>query len=120
MRSYRPEELFDADGRLRPEIAALAPSGPRRMGANPHANGGGLLRDLRVPDFRTYAVAVEAPGATDAEDTRVLGRFLRDVVALNQSTQLSPVRPGRDRLKPARRGVRSDVPSMDGRTGRRR
>ena len=87
MRSYRPEELFDADGRLRAEIAALAPSGPRRMGANPHANGGGLLRDLQVPDFRTYAVALEAPGATDAEDTRVLGRFLRDVIALNQETR---------------------------------
>ena len=58
MRSYRPEELFDADGRLRPEIAALAPSGARRMGANPHANGGLLLRDLRMPDFRTYGVAV--------------------------------------------------------------
>ena len=83
MRSYRPEELFDAEGRLRPDLAALAPSGRRRMGANPHANGGLLLRDLQLPDFRTYGVAVSAPGATDAEDTRVLGRFLRDVVTLN-------------------------------------
>ena len=83
MRSYRPEELFDDEGRLRREIAALAPSGPRRMGANPHANGGQLLRDLLLPDFRTCAVNVPAPGATDAEDTRVLGRWLRDVVTRN-------------------------------------
>jgi xylulose-5-phosphate/fructose-6-phosphate phosphoketolase len=83
MRSYRPEELFDAGGRLRSDIAALAPSGTRRMGANPHANGGQLLRDLELPDFRTYGVAVGAPGATDAEDTRVLGGFLRDTIALN-------------------------------------
>jgi xylulose-5-phosphate/fructose-6-phosphate phosphoketolase len=83
LRSYRPGELFDAEGRLRPEIAALAPSGARRMGANPHANGGGLLRDLHLPDFKTFAVPVNEPGAADAEDTRVLGRFLRDVVTLN-------------------------------------
>jgi xylulose-5-phosphate/fructose-6-phosphate phosphoketolase len=84
MRSYRPEELFDAGGRLRPELAALAPVGERRMGANPHTNGGSLLRDLRMPDFREYAVAVSAPGASDAEDTRVLGNFLREVIRLNQ------------------------------------
>ncbi len=83
MRSYRPEELFDTEGRLHPEIAALAPSGPRRMGANPHANGGRLLRDLVLPDFRTYGVSVGAPGAGDAEDTRVLGHWLREVVTLN-------------------------------------
>ena len=83
MRSYRPEELFNSEGRLDPEIAALAPSGPRRMGANPHANGGQLLCDLVMPDFRTYGVSVHEPGATDAEDTRVLGRWLRDVVAFN-------------------------------------
>ncbi|MGE4055401.1 MAG: phosphoketolase, partial [Vicinamibacterales bacterium] len=83
MRSYRPEELFDARGTFRRDLAALAPTGDRRMGANPHANGGVLLRDLRVPDFRDYAVAVPAPGAVDAEDTRVLGRFLRDVIAAN-------------------------------------
>ena len=84
MRSYRPQELFDDGGRLRPELAALAPQGTRRMGANPHANGGLLLRELRLPEFREYAVAVSAPGAGDAEDTRVLGRFLRDVIRLNQ------------------------------------
>jgi len=84
MRSYRPQELFDTSGRLKPELAELAPSGTRRMGANPHANGGVLLRDLRMPDFREYAVKVPAPGAVDAEDTRVLGRFLRDVIRLNE------------------------------------
>ncbi len=83
MRSYRPEELFDERGSLRAELAELAPEGPRRMGSNPHANGGTLLRDLRMPDFRDYAVAVDAPGGTQAEDTRVLGRFLRDVIRLN-------------------------------------
>ncbi len=83
MRGYRPEELFDAAGRLRPELADLAPEGEQRMGANPHANGGILLRDLRLPDFREYAVVVPAPGAVDAEDTRVLGTFLRDVITLN-------------------------------------
>ena len=84
MRSYRPEELFDASGAFRQELAALAPRGNRRMGANPHANGGLRLRDLRMPDFRMHAVAVDRPGAVDAEDTRVLGRFLRDVIAANQ------------------------------------
>ena len=83
LRSYRPEELFDAGGRLRPQLAALAPAGPRRMGANPHANGGLLLRDLRMPDYREYAVPVPAPGAVDAEDTRVLGAFVRDVISAN-------------------------------------
>jgi xylulose-5-phosphate/fructose-6-phosphate phosphoketolase len=84
MRSYRPWELFDENGRLKDELAALAPKGGRRMGANPHANGGILLRDLRMPDFRAYAVEVAAPGAVDAQDTRVLGTFLRDVIARNQ------------------------------------
>ena len=83
MKSYEPEELFDQQGRLRPELAELAPAGERRMGANPHANGGALLRDLRMPDFRTHAVTVPSPGAVDAQDTFVLGRFLRDVVKLN-------------------------------------
>src|SRR5437016_5992522 len=83
MRSYRPEELFDDRGRLRPELAELAPRGERRMGANPHANGGLLLRDLRLPDFRRYAVQLPAPGAVDAEDTKVLGEFLRDVIRQN-------------------------------------
>jgi xylulose-5-phosphate/fructose-6-phosphate phosphoketolase len=84
MRSYKAEELFDAGGRLIPELAALAPTGDRRMGANPHANGGILLRDLRMPDFRDHAVHVPSPGAVTAQDTMVLGRFLRDVAVLNQ------------------------------------
>jgi xylulose-5-phosphate/fructose-6-phosphate phosphoketolase len=84
LRSYRPEELFDDAGRLRAELAALAPTGARRMGANPHANGGLLLQDLRLPDFRQYATEVRKPGGVVAEATRVLGRFLRDVVKLNQ------------------------------------
>ncbi len=84
MQSYRPGELFDEGGRLRAEIAALAPAGERRMSANPHANGGLLLRDLRLPDFRTYAVDVPAPGAVDAEATRVQGGFIRDVIAANR------------------------------------
>src|SRR5947208_424464 len=83
MRSYHPEELFDETGRLRPELAELAPRGERRMGANPHANGGVLLRDLRLPDFRRYAVDLPTPGAVDAEDTKVLGEFLRDVIREN-------------------------------------
>ena len=83
MKSYRPEELFDERGAFRPELAALAPTGQRRMGANPHANGGVLLRELRMPQYRDYAVAVPAPGFVDAHDTAVLGPFLRDVAGLN-------------------------------------
>jgi xylulose-5-phosphate/fructose-6-phosphate phosphoketolase len=84
MRSYKPEELFDAGGALVPELAALAPHGERRMGANPHSNGGLLLRDLIMPDFRDYAVTVERPGAIRAEATRVLGTFLRDLLRANE------------------------------------
>ena len=84
MRSYRPAELFDEGGRLQPELAELAPVGDRRMGANPHANGGILLRDLRMPDFAAHAVTVPSPGAVDAQDTLVLGQFLREVVKANQ------------------------------------
>ena len=83
LKSYRPHELFDDHGRLKPELAALAPQGERRMGANPHANGGVLLRDLRMPDFREYAVDVPVPGAQGIGDTHVLGQFLRDVVKAN-------------------------------------
>ena len=83
MRSYRPRELFDTAGRLVPELAELAPKGERRMSANPHANGGLLLRDLRLPDFRGYAVTVPRPGATAAEATRVQGEFIRDVITRN-------------------------------------
>jgi xylulose-5-phosphate/fructose-6-phosphate phosphoketolase len=83
LRSYRPEDLFDDDGALRPDLAALPPTGPRRMSANPHANGGVLLRDLRLPDHRAYAVEVEKPGTGSSEATRVLGTFLRDVIIAN-------------------------------------
>ncbi|MGP0102662.1 MAG: phosphoketolase [Solirubrobacteraceae bacterium] len=83
LRSYRPEELFDQGGALRPELAELAPDGERRMGANPHANGGLLLRDLEMPDFREHAVEVPRPGASTSEATRLLGGFLRDVIARN-------------------------------------
>jgi xylulose-5-phosphate/fructose-6-phosphate phosphoketolase len=83
MRSYRPEELFDRDGAPRAELLELAPAGKRRMGANPHANGGLLLRELRLPDPRAYAVEVREPGAESAEGTRALGRYLRDVLKLN-------------------------------------
>jgi xylulose-5-phosphate/fructose-6-phosphate phosphoketolase len=83
LRSYRPEELFGGDGRLLPELKALAPSGARRMGANPHANGGMLLRDLRMPDFTDHAVDVPKPGMAGIGDTHVVGRFLRDVLKLN-------------------------------------
>ena len=85
LRSYRPAELFDSRGRLLPELAALAPQGTRRMGANPHANGGMLLRDLRLPDYRDYAVDLPAPGTGGIGDTHVLGRFLRDVATLNDA-----------------------------------
>jgi xylulose-5-phosphate/fructose-6-phosphate phosphoketolase len=83
MRSYRPQELFDDSGRLKPELAELAPRGERRMGANPHTNGGKLLHDLRMPDFQAYRVDVPAPGRTLAESTRVMGTFLRDVMRAN-------------------------------------
>jgi xylulose-5-phosphate/fructose-6-phosphate phosphoketolase len=83
MRSYRPEELFDESGGLRPELADLAPRGDQRMGANPHANGGLRLQALELPDFRDYAVEVDAPAASFNQATTVLGRYLRDVVRLN-------------------------------------
>ena len=83
MRAYRPEELFDEEGKLRRELKDLAPNGDRRMGANRHANGGLLLQDLVMPDFRNYAVEVSKPGTADAEATRVLGKFLRDVMKAN-------------------------------------
>ena len=83
MRSYKPQELFDESGALLPELAELAPKGERRMGANPHANGGLLLRDLKMPDFRDYAVEVAKPGVVKGEATRVMGAFVRDVMKLN-------------------------------------
>ncbi len=84
LRSYRPDELFDEQGKLKPELAELAPQGKRRMGANPHANGGLLLRDLVMPDFRKYAVKVPSPGSVQAADAHELGVFLRDVAKLNR------------------------------------
>ena len=87
MKSYRPDELFNATGKLKPELAALAPKGPRRMSANPHSNAGLLLQDLRMPDYRKYAVKVTSPGAVDAESTRVMGKFLRDVMQLNLASK---------------------------------
>src|ERR1700733_4513193 len=83
MRSYQPETLFDENGRLRDELQALAPIGSRRMGANPHANGGLLKRELKLPDFHAYAVKVPSPGSVEGEATRVMGQFLREVVSLN-------------------------------------
>ena len=85
MKSYRPDELFDATGKLRSELAELAPEAERRMSANPHANGGNLLRDLRLPDFAEYAVKLSTPGAVRAEATRIQGQFIRDVIKLNPS-----------------------------------
>lgn len=84
MNSYRPDELFDERGRLRPELAALAPKGKQRMGANPHANGGLLLRELQLPDFRDHALKVPSPGAVQAQDTFVLAPYLREALRLNQ------------------------------------
>jgi xylulose-5-phosphate/fructose-6-phosphate phosphoketolase len=87
MRGYKPEELFDANGKLLPEIAALAPEGNRRMGANPYANGGLLLKDLPMPNFRDYAIPVEKPGVSSAESTRNLGHFLREIMKLSDSAR---------------------------------
>jgi xylulose-5-phosphate/fructose-6-phosphate phosphoketolase len=87
LKSYRAEELFDQTGKLIPELADLAPKGERRMGANPHANGGLLLHDLRLPDFRAYAIDVKAPGKTIGEATREQGKFLRDVLKLNEGSK---------------------------------
>ena len=96
LRSYRAEELFDASGALMlPELARLAPRDYRRMSANPHANGGLLLRDLSLPDFRDYAVQVSKPGGSISEPTHVLGGWLRDAIR-GQPDDLPPVRPGRD------------------------
>jgi len=83
MKSYRPEALFDEHGRLVPTVAALAPEGERRMGCYPHANGGLLLRDLKLPDYRDYAGDVPSPGGVNGEATRRMGEYLRDVMALN-------------------------------------
>ncbi len=102
LRSYRPDELFDDSGRLLPGVAGLAPGGVRRMSANPHANGGELMVDLHLPDFRKYAVDVPQPGTTVSEATKVLGGFLRDVVAANRSNfrLMGPDETASNRLSP--------------------
>jgi len=129
MRSYHPEDLFDEGGRLVAELAGLAPRGTRRMGANPHANGGVLLRDLKMPDFREYAVEVPSPGTVRAEGTRVLGRLLRDVMELNRdrrnfrvmgpdettSNRLDAVLEVTDRMWMAERLPEDDHLAADGR-----
>ena len=87
LKSYKPEELFDEKGRLIPELKALAPTGNHRIGSNPHANGGLLLRDLRLPDFRSYAFDVTTPGSSDGQDMTELGKFVRDILRLNQESR---------------------------------
>ena len=113
LRSYRPQELFDANGGLKAEIAALAPKGERRMGANPHANGGLLLKELKLPKYRDYALDVSAPGAMRGESTRALGVYLRDVARLNQQERnfrvVSPDEVESNRLGGA---VRGDGPGV--------
>jgi xylulose-5-phosphate/fructose-6-phosphate phosphoketolase len=127
LRSYRPEELFDESGRFRPELAALAPDGNLRMGMNPHANGGLLLQNLDLPDFREYAVDVVRPGVVETESTRVLGRFLRDVIRRNpknfrlmgpdetSSNRLDPVFEVTDRVSTAKILETDEHVSPDGR-----
>jgi xylulose-5-phosphate/fructose-6-phosphate phosphoketolase len=127
LRSYRAEELFDAEGRLKAELAELAPRGARRMSANPHANGGALLQDLRLPDFRDYAVDVPKPGVATSEATRVLGTYLRDVIKRNPSSfrimgpdetasnRLTPVFEGTDRTWMAEAVAGDDHLSPEGR-----
>ena len=104
LRSYRPEELFDKDGRPMPDILALAPEGNRRMGANPHANGGHLLRDLRMPDFRDYEVKVPFPGSVEAQDMTAMGSFVRDIYKLNEAERnfraFGPDETASNRLSP--------------------
>ena len=104
LRSYRPEELFDKDGHPMPDILALAPEGNRRMGANPHANGGHLLRDLRMPDFRDYEVKVPFPGAVEAQDMTAMGSFVRDIYKLNEAERnfraFGPDETASNRLSP--------------------
>lgn len=113
MKSYKPEELFDGNGTLIPELAELAPKGDRRMGANPHANGGVLLKNLKMPDFRDYAIEVQKPGTTFNEATRIMGNFLKDIIKLNghnfrlmgpdetASNRLTPVFEVTDRVSTA-------------------
>ncbi len=119
LRSYRPEELFDEDGAVLPEVTALAPDGDLRMSANPHANGGLLTRDLELPDFRDYAVEVPAPATTTSEATRVLGGWLRDVIR-GQPRPVPDRGARRDGLEPAGGRVRGDRPPVGGRAAAHR
>ena len=113
LRSYRPEELFDEQGRLKPELAELAPKGERRMGANPHANGGMLLRDLRMPDFRDYAVDVPSPGSARHRRHACARAFpARCGEAERRAAELPHLRPGRDALQRPGRPLRSDQPPV--------
>ena len=113
MKSYRPEELFDAAGSCGRNWPSWPRKGTRRMSANPHANGGLLLEDLRLPDFRDYAVDVPAPGAVKAEATRVQGQFIRDVMKLNaESQQLPHLQPGRDQFQPLDSRLRGHQPAV--------
>jgi xylulose-5-phosphate/fructose-6-phosphate phosphoketolase len=115
MRSYGPQDLFDESGRLVEEIARMAPEGDRRMGANPHANGGLLRRELRLPDFRSYAVNVANPGTFNAEGTRIAGAYLRDVERLNAGEPQFPAGgAARDGVEPPRCHLRSYQPHLDG------
>ncbi len=115
MRSYQPEKLFDENGRLSGELQALAPSGSRRMGANPHANGGLLKRELKLPDFHDYAVKVPSPGSVEAEATRVMGQFLREVVSLNaEARNFRIMGPDETASNPPRCGIRCHRAGLDG------
>ena len=111
MKSYRPRELFDENGKFRDELAALAPTGHRRMGMNPHANGGELLVPLATPHFRDYAVRVSAPGSVESQSTRVLGAFLRDAMKQNLTNRnfrlFGPDETASNRLERDRRRLRS-------------
>jgi xylulose-5-phosphate/fructose-6-phosphate phosphoketolase len=111
LRSYRPEELFDEHGAPVRELAELAPRGERRMGANPHANGGLLLKDLELPDYRDYAVEVLQPARESAEATGALGSYLRDVMRANMD-RFRLFRPRRDPIEPAERRLRGQRPDV--------
>ena len=116
MKSYKPEELFDKTGRLKPELAELPPKGNRRMSDNPHANGGLLLRDLRLPDFRDYAVKVhDSPAQSTAESTRAMGKFLRrHDEAEHGEPELPSVQSGREQLEPLAGCAGGHQPLLDG------
>jgi xylulose-5-phosphate/fructose-6-phosphate phosphoketolase len=117
LRSYKPEELFDESGRLVAELAELAPEGDRRMGSNPHANGGKLLRELDMPNFRDYAVDVPSPTAVNAGNVHVLGPFLRDVLKRNEDPRNFRVFGPDDNLEPPGSGLRGHQSAVGCRNG---